>query len=160
MRRITAAECSPVRPTARSKANLSPVWETWSLAPSAGGVYPIVQILPRGMTMDGKPPAFEGDKTACGASLIASQSIATAQPISGAGGQASPIANHETASDEPGPYRGKFQVLDETTGKPIPNHPYTLHASDGNVISGQSVLTRLATLFAFRRIKGKRPRPA
>lgn len=109
--------------------------------PKCGGVYPIVQILPRGMSMDGKPPAFEGDKTACGASLIASQAVATAQPTSGAGGQAGPIASHQTASDAPGPYRGRFQVLDETTGQPIPNHPYSLHASDRTVISGRTDAT-------------------
>lgn len=106
--------------------------------PKCGGVYPIVQILPRGMSMDGKPPAFEGDKTACGASLIASQGVATAQPTSGPSGQAGPAASHQTSSDGSGPYRGRFQVLDETTGKPIPNHPYTLHASDGTAISGQT----------------------
>ncbi|ASL44689.1 hypothetical protein bAD24_I14485 [Burkholderia sp. AD24] len=103
-----------------------------------GGVYPIVKVLPRGMSMGGKPPAFEGDQTACGATLIASQSVATAQPTGGFGGQAGPVANHETASDGPGPYRGRFQVVDENTGKPIPNHPYSLHASDGTVISGQT----------------------
>ncbi|MDP9651887.1 putative Zn-binding protein involved in type VI secretion [Paraburkholderia caledonica] len=37
-----------------------------------GGVYPIVEVLQRGISMDGKPPAFKGDKTACGATLIAS----------------------------------------------------------------------------------------
>lgn len=106
--------------------------------PKCGGVYPIVQILPRGMNMGGRHPAFEGDKTACGATLIASQSSATALPTSGPGGQAGPIANHQTASDAPGPYRGRFQVLDESTGQPIANHPYTLHASDGTVLSGQT----------------------
>jgi len=106
--------------------------------PKCGGVYPIVQVMPRGMNMGGKPPAFEGDKTACGASLIASQVVATAQPTSGPSGQASPAASHQTSNDGSGPYRGRFQVLDETTGKPIPSHPYTLHASDGTVISGQT----------------------
>ncbi|PQV48573.1 PAAR domain-containing protein [Paraburkholderia sp. BL21I4N1] len=109
--------------------------------PKCGGVYPIVQILPRGMSMGGKCPAFEGDKTACGATLIATQSVATAQPTSGSGGQAGPIASHQTASDAPGPYRGRFQVLDESTGQPIPNHPYTLHTSDGSVISGTTDAT-------------------
>jgi uncharacterized protein (DUF2345 family) len=56
-----------------------------------------------------------------------------------AGGQAAgSLANHETASEAPGPYRGRFQALDETTGEPIPNHPYTIHASDGSVISGNT----------------------
>lgn len=106
--------------------------------PKCCGVYPIVQILPRGMSMGGKHPAFEGDKTACGASLIASQSNATAQPTGGSGSKTQTTVNHQTTSDAPGPYRGRFQVLDETTGRPIPNHPYSLHASDGTVISGQT----------------------
>ena len=106
--------------------------------PKCSGVYPIVKVLPRGMSMGGKPPAFDGDKTACGATLIASQGVATATPTSGPGGQAGSLANHETTSDAPGPYRGRFQALDETTGQPIPNHPYTIHASDGTVISGNT----------------------
>ncbi|WP_114809218.1 PAAR domain-containing protein [Paraburkholderia kururiensis] len=127
--------CSPL-----SKVDGKPVARLGDMVscPKCGGVYPIVQILPRGMTMDGKPPAFEGDKTACGATLIASQSSATAQPTSGPGGHAGPIANHQTAGDTSGPYRGRFQVLDETTGKPIANHPYTLHTADGQKLSGQT----------------------
>jgi uncharacterized Zn-binding protein involved in type VI secretion len=106
-----------------------------------GGVYPIVKVMPRGMSMGGKPPAFEGDQTACGARLIASQSMATAQPTGGSSGsigQAGPLANHETASNALAPYRGRFQALDETTGQPVPNHPYTIHASDGTVTSGNT----------------------
>ncbi|WP_186139908.1 PAAR domain-containing protein [Burkholderia gladioli] len=109
--------------------------------PKCGGVYPIVQVAQRGMTMGGKHPAFEGDKTACGASLIATQSSATALPTGGAGGQAaasSATASHESASGEAGPYRGRFRIVDETTGQPIPNHPYTLHTADGQTLSGQT----------------------
>ncbi|WP_333981705.1 PAAR domain-containing protein [Burkholderia gladioli] len=106
--------------------------------PICDGVYPIVHILPRGMDMDGKPPAFEGDRTACGARLIASQASATAEPTRGPNGRIKPFANHQTTSDAPGPYRGRFQVFDEITGKPIPGHPYMLYASNGTVIPGHT----------------------
>nr|WKF57210.1 hypothetical protein HUO10_001689 [Paraburkholderia busanensis] len=109
--------------------------------PKCGGVYPIVKISPRGMSMGGKHPAFEGDRTACGARLIASQAVATAQPVSGLGNPGAPRApsvSHEKASDASGPYRGRFQVFDEATGQPIANHPYTIHASDGHVIAGNT----------------------
>lgn len=107
--------------------------------PKCGGVYPIVDITPRGMSMGGKHPAFEGDKTACGAALIATQAVATAQPTSGpGGGQRGPTATHESANEGAGPYRGRFQVLDQTTGKPIANHPYSLRTADGQTLSGQT----------------------
>ncbi|AJY07855.1 TPA: PAAR domain-containing protein [Burkholderia vietnamiensis] len=41
--------------------------------PKCGGVYLIVDVKVRSMTFDGRPVATEGDKTACGASLIGSQ---------------------------------------------------------------------------------------
>ena len=104
--------------------------------PKCGGVYPIVQVMPRGVTAGGRPPAFEGDKTACGATLIASQSVASAQPTSGQGGQASSLVSHQTASDGDGSYRGRFQVLDEATRQPVANHAYTLKTADGRTISG------------------------
>lgn len=106
--------------------------------PKCRGVFPIVKISPRGMSMDGKWPAFADDKTACGASLIASQTVATAQLDSGIRDRTGPLVNHEKASDAPGPYRGRFQVFDESTGQPIANHPYTLHAADGTVIAGNT----------------------
>ncbi|WP_186271491.1 PAAR domain-containing protein [Burkholderia gladioli] len=106
--------------------------------PMCDGVYPIVHILPRGMDMDGKPPAFEGDRTACGARLIASQASATAEPTQKPWRVKSPAVSHQTMSDNPGLYQGRFHVMDEATGRPIANHPYTLHASDGSVISGRT----------------------
>ena len=38
--------------------------------PRCSGVFPIVTAKPVGMTFDGRPPAMEGDKTACGATLM------------------------------------------------------------------------------------------
>src|ERR1700743_2822840 len=53
--------------------------------PKCGGVYPIVTSKNPGMNMNGRPPAFEGDKTACGATLISSQASASANVPTGAG---------------------------------------------------------------------------
>jgi hypothetical protein len=94
--------------------------------------------MPRGMSMGGRPPAFQGDKTACGATLIASQAVATAQPTGGPIGNGDPTVSHQSVTESTGPYRGRFQVLDETTGRPIPNHPYSLQTADGQTITGST----------------------
>ncbi|AIP58355.1 PAAR motif family protein [Burkholderia pseudomallei HBPUB10303a] len=51
--------------------------------PKCGGIYPIVGVKNLGVTFDGRPVASEGDTTACGATLIASQNNTTAEPTSG-----------------------------------------------------------------------------
>ncbi|MDR3097652.1 MAG: PAAR domain-containing protein [Paraburkholderia sp.] len=108
--------------------------------PKCGGVYPIVDVKNLGMKFDGRPVASEGDKTACGASLIASQGIATASPTSGPGGSVGGGRNvmSETAATQSGPHRGRFQVLDESTGQAIPNHPYKITSSTGQTITGKT----------------------
>ncbi len=70
--------------------------------PRCGGIYPIVKIkADLNMTFNGRPVASDGDMTACGATLIASQSVATASPTSGVGapvgGEKSVIAQHDGA---------------------------------------------------------------
>ncbi|KVS51674.1 hypothetical protein WK39_27400 [Burkholderia cepacia] len=106
--------------------------------PKCGGVYPIVDVKVRSMTFGGRPVATEGDKTACGASLIASQGSAHVEQVSGAGGSIgggrSVVSQQETTPA--GAYRGRFQVLDEKTGSPVPNHAYTFTASDGSTVTG------------------------
>lgn len=110
--------------------------------PKCGGAYPIVTSKNPGMDMNGRPPAFEGDKTACGATLVSSQSLASANVPTGVGSVAGREASvsHEAPDRSDGRYRGRFQVLDETTGEPIPNHPYTLHTADGRTLSGKTDL--------------------
>lgn len=104
--------------------------------PKCGGIYPIVGVKNLGMTFDGRPVASEGDTTACGASLIPSQSTATADPTSGPGGSIGggksvlSQASHEAAQ------RGRFQVIDDATRQPLAGHPYTVTASDGRVVQG------------------------
>lgn len=106
--------------------------------PKCGGVYPIVDVKNLGMTFDGRPVASEGDKTACGATLIASQSTATASPTSGAGAPvgAGKSVLAQTAAQGDGAYRGRFQLVDDASRTPLSNHPYTVTSADGQTIQG------------------------
>ena len=110
--------------------------------PKCGGAYPIVTSKNPGMSMNGRPPTFEGDKTACGATLISSQSLASANVPTGVGSMVGGGASvsHQAPDRSDGRYRGRFQVLHETTGEPVPNHPYTLHTADGRTLSGKTDL--------------------
>lgn len=104
--------------------------------PRCGGVFPIVSTKPLGMTFDGRPPATEGDKTACGAELIASQHNSTAEITGGAGtptGGATAVYEKDPASPA---FRGRFQVLDPSTGAPVKGHAYALRTSRGALVSG------------------------
>ena len=104
--------------------------------PRCSGVFPIVTAKPVGMTFDGRPPAMEGDKTACGATLIASQHNSTADITGGAGkptGSAIAAYEKDLAASR---FRGRFQVLDPASGSPVAGHPYTLRTSAGQVVSG------------------------
>ncbi|HKT96495.1 MAG TPA: PAAR domain-containing protein [Paraburkholderia sp.] len=104
--------------------------------PKCGGVYPIVDVKNLGMTFGGRPVASEGDKTACGASLIASQGVATAAPTSGGSVGSGKSVLSQTSSETP--YRGRFQVLDDSTRQPLAGHPYTVKAADGRVMQGKT----------------------
>ncbi len=104
--------------------------------PKCGGVYPIVAVRVRSMTFDGRAVATDGDKAACGATLIASQAEATAVPTSGGsvGAGKSVIPQNDAA-------RGRFQLVDDNTREPLSNHPYTITSTDGQVITGHTDAT-------------------
>lgn len=104
--------------------------------PRCGGIFPIVSSKNPGFNVLGRAAAFEGDKTACGASLISSQTLARARVPMGPGGTGGLTAAHEAESQQAGSYRGRFQVLDEKSGQPVPNHPYSLETADGRTLSG------------------------
>lgn len=109
--------------------------------PRCGGVYPIVSTKPLGMTFGGRPVASQDDKTACGATLIATQSTATASPTAGPGGSVGGSKSvvsqaRDVALD--GRHRGRFQVLDDSTGQPIPDYPYTVTSGTGQTITGRT----------------------
>lgn len=106
--------------------------------PKCGGVYPIVGIKNLGMTFGGRPVASEGDTTACGATLIASQSTATAEPTSGPGGSIGGGKSVLSQANQVTPKRGRFQVIDDDTRQPVADHPYTVTSSDGRVIHGRT----------------------
>jgi uncharacterized protein (DUF2345 family) len=36
------------------------------------------------------------------------------------------------------PHRGRFQVLDDVTRRPIAGHPYTMKSSDGRTVQGKT----------------------
>ncbi|MDR8106963.1 PAAR domain-containing protein [Burkholderia cenocepacia] len=103
--------------------------------PRCGGLYPIVKIKAGlNMTFHGRPVVSEGDITACGATLIASQSTATASPTSGVG---APVgAGKSVIAQKEGAYRGRFQLVDDQTRAPLANHPYTVTSSEGKTIHG------------------------
>lgn len=106
--------------------------------PRCGGVYPIVGVKNLGVTFDGRPVASEGDTTACGATLIASQNATTASPTSDPGGSigaGKSVLAHRSEQDT-GPYRGRFQLVDDKTRQAIPNHPYTVTSAGGQTIQG------------------------
>ncbi|WP_261533899.1 PAAR domain-containing protein [Burkholderia multivorans] len=107
--------------------------------PRCGGVFPIVKVKTElHMTFNGRPVASDGDMTACGATLIASQSTATASPTAGAGGSigvGKSVLAQNVAQDD-GAYRGRFQLVDDKTRQPIANHPYTVRSADGKTIQG------------------------
>ncbi|MEX3614307.1 MAG: PAAR domain-containing protein [Burkholderia gladioli] len=103
--------------------------------PRCGGVFPIVQVkTDLHMTFNGRPVASDGDVTACGAILIASQSTATASPTSGAG--ASVGGGKSVLAQRDGVYRGRFQLVDDKTRAPLANHPYSVTSADGKTIQG------------------------
>ncbi|MCS3395415.1 PAAR domain-containing protein [Burkholderia thailandensis] len=110
--------------------------------PRCGGIFPIVSVKRElNMTFGDRPIATDGDKTACGATLIASQGTATVAPSAG---QGSPIGGGRrvipqiSSVAQGNPERGRFQVLDDGTGQPIPNHPYAVKAADGRTITGRT----------------------
>jgi uncharacterized Zn-binding protein involved in type VI secretion len=105
--------------------------------PRCGGIFPIVNVKHElNMTFDGRPVATEGDQTACGATLIASSNGSVASPTGGPIGQGRNVLAQRSRTSQGVSERGRFQVLDEETGRPIPNHPYTVKGDNGRVISG------------------------
>lgn len=109
--------------------------------PRCQGIFPIVQVKQLNITFDGRPVATEGDQTACGATLIASQNGTSASPTHGAGrsvGAGRTVISQLAEEATAGSQRGRFQILDDETGRPIPNHPYTVRSGNGQTIKGKT----------------------
>ncbi|WP_179708541.1 PAAR domain-containing protein [Paraburkholderia bryophila] len=105
---------------------------TMVVCPKCKGVFPIVTTRNPRMTFGGKHAAFDGDKTACGATLIASQQTATANIPTGVG-----MGAKQEVGDPTQTYKGRFQVLDRN-GQHVPNKPYSLRTADGGTVSGKT----------------------
>nr|WKF57742.1 hypothetical protein HUO10_002235 [Paraburkholderia busanensis] len=80
--------------------------------PRCGGIFPIVKVKTElHVTFNDRPVASDGDRTACGATLIASQTTATACPTTGAGnpiGNGRSVLQQHANADQHGPQRGRF----------------------------------------------------
>ncbi|WP_186190716.1 PAAR domain-containing protein [Burkholderia gladioli] len=106
---------------------------TMVTCPKCKGVFPIVTSKNPGMNFDGRQAAFQGDMTACGATLMASQGNAVANMPVGAGGTT--ISARHEADGSAERYRGRFQIV-AANGQPAANSPYSLRAPEGQTISG------------------------
>jgi uncharacterized Zn-binding protein involved in type VI secretion len=117
--------------------------------PRCKGVFPIAQGDP-GLIDDGKSVAYHGCKTACGATLISSQVLTTTVPAGGGGAgnaatnatkglgavAASMLAGYkdEPVDQEAQRFRGRFQLIDQATGKPIAGRQARVTSSSGQEI--------------------------
>lgn len=107
------------------------------ICPACQGTFPIVEGNP-GMRRNGKPIAYEGCRTSCGAQLLASEATFHHNVPSGGGGSAvaSPApmdllnvtvdAAHQVQT-----YHGRVQVMDRTSGRSMPNVKVRLTCTDG-----------------------------
>jgi len=121
------------------------------ICPKCKGVYPIIHGSPT-TTLYGKGVALEGMKTACGASLIATQFVTTvgyssSGTVYGGGSNASspPVRQQATQAREiatssptPTAYDLHFLVTDDKTGNPLPGIPYMITLETGEQVIGMT----------------------
>lgn len=123
--------------------------------PRCKGVFPISQG-DNSLIEDGRAVAYHGCKVACGASLISSQMHTTTDPSGGAAPGAANGASADTLTkgfgvigsglaagyqdeplDETGErFRGRFQVLDLSTGEPVTGQSVRVRSTGGQYITG------------------------
>ncbi len=121
--------------------------------PRCKGIFPIAQG-DASLIDHGKSVAYHGCKTACGATLMSSQMFTYTEPSAGAApssasastpvplmegfglvgqGLASQYQDEEAGSER---YRGRFQLVDATTGKPVANQQVRVRSTGGQYITG------------------------
>ena len=126
--------------------------------PRCRGVFPINQGDPSAM-VDGAPAAYHGCKVACGASLIAGQQNTVTDPSAGtAPGAAAGSAAQEALAqgfgtigaglmaryqDQPQDdhgqrFKGRFQVLDQTSGRPMSSQSVRVRSTGGQYLTGHT----------------------
>jgi uncharacterized Zn-binding protein involved in type VI secretion len=97
--------------------------------------------------IDGMPVARHGDKTACGATLIASQGVTTDNPggmssasmgsnSSSAAASVAALAVSSALATEDHTYDMHWQIKDKDTGLPAANIPYRITLENGKSIQG------------------------
>ena len=125
--------------------------------PRCRGIFPIAEG-DQSLVDDGKAVAYAGCKTACGATLIANQMSSFTEPSSGAGQGASPSTARDTLmqgfghvgagfasayEEEPAAagdaqFRGRFQLVDATTGEPVCNQAVRVRSTGGQDLTGST----------------------
>ncbi|MEO5933368.1 MAG: PAAR domain-containing protein [Duganella sp.] len=125
--------------------------------PRCKGVFPISQG-DASLIEDGRPVAYHGCKVACGAVLISSQMLTSTEPSSGAAPNAAGGASDDMLAkglgaigaglvagyqDEPlddtaQRFRGRFQVLDLTSGEPVTGQPVRVRSTGGQYLTGST----------------------
>lgn len=122
------------------------------LCPKCKGIFPIAEGAPT-TTFYGKGVALAGMKTACGASLIATQFTDTVEYGGGGGSAASKSntpARTETSGASAQPLQGtattaessskefneKFMLIDDETGDPLPHTEYAIRRASGEIEHG------------------------
>lgn len=123
--------------------------------PRCKGVFPISQG-DNSLIEDGRAVAYHGCKVACGASLISSQMHTTTDPSGGAVPGAFGGASDDALSkgfgaigaglaagyqDEPlnetgDRFRGRFQVMDLTSGEPVASQTVRVRSTGGQHLTG------------------------
>lgn len=99
--------------------------------PLCKGQFPIAEGLGH-HSFGGIGTAVEGMKTACGATLIASQQVMTVDD----GGGASSNSAASMVQESGAAYAGTFRAIDKQTGVPVAGLPYRIDFPDGNSIRG------------------------
>lgn len=121
--------------------------------PKCKGIFPIAQG-DGNFIVDGAPVAYHGCKVACGAMLIGGkQGMTTMVPSSGAapgafGGPSNgfgAITDTLAAGYEDEPldtngerFKGRFQVLHQTTGEPVADTNVRVRSTGGQYLTGQT----------------------
>ena len=123
--------------------------------PRCKGVFPIIQG-DASLTDDGRAVAYHGCKVACGATLMSSQMLTLTEPSGGAAhgaaeagakealargfgsiGGCSMAVYRDEALDEAGQrFRGRFQLVDQSTGEPIAGESVRVRSTGGQYMTG------------------------